>query len=359
MPPPSSAPVDLRSDTFTTPDAAMRRVMAEAEVGDDVWGEDPTVRRLEEEMAGRLGMEAAVFVPSGTMGNLASLAAQTSPGDEVIIDAESHVVANEAGGAGAVAGVILHSVDAAAGAPTAAQVAAAVRLPDIHHPVSRLLWLENTHGGRAGLAVPARSIDAASAVAHQAGLRVHCDGARLFNAAVALGVEASLLVAGCDTVSVCLSKGLGAPVGSVVSGDVACITSVRLWRKRLGGGMRQAGILAAAGLYALDHNVQRLADDHANAAVLAAQLRNTAGVSVVEVTVPTNMVMFDTRLPAEEVTRLAAAAGVLLAPVGEHRLRCVTHKDVDAAHVSRAATTLSSVLERVLAGGRDREQQPA
>ena len=359
MPPPSSAPVDLRSDTFTTPDAAMRRVMAEAEVGDDVWGEDPTVRRLEEEMAGRLGMEAAVFVPSGTMGNLASLAAQTSPGDEVIIDSESHVVANEAGGAGAVAGVIVHSVDAAAGAPTAAQVAAAVRLPDIHHPVSRLLWLENTHGGRAGMAVPAQSIDAASAVAHQAGLRVHCDGARLFNAAVALGVDASRLVAGCDTVSVCLSKGLGAPVGSVVSGDVACITSVRLWRKRLGGGMRQAGILAAAGLYALEHNVQRLADDHANAAVLAAQLRNTAGVSVVEVAVPTNMVMFDTRLPAEEVTRLAAAAGVLLAPVGEHRLRCVTHKDVDAADVSRAATTLSSVLERVLAGGREREQQPA
>jgi threonine aldolase len=193
-------PVDLRSDTFTTPDAAMRRVMADAEVGDDVWGEDPTVRRLEEEMARRLGKEAAVFVPSGTMGNLASLAAQTRPGDEVIIDSESHVVANEAGGAGAVAGVIVHAVDAVAGAPTAAQVAAALRVPDIHHPASRLLWLENTHGGRAGVAIPAQFIDAAAAVAHHAGLRVHCDGARLFNAAVALGVDASRLVVGCDTV---------------------------------------------------------------------------------------------------------------------------------------------------------------
>ncbi len=152
---PSSAPVDLRSDTFTTPDAEMRRVMAQAEVGDDVWGEDPTVRRLEEEMAARLGKDAAVFVPSGTMGNLASLAAQTHPGDEVIVDSESHVVLNEAGGAGAVAGVMLHTVDAVDGAPTAAQVTAALREADIHHPVSRLLWLENTHGARAAMAVGA------------------------------------------------------------------------------------------------------------------------------------------------------------------------------------------------------------
>jgi threonine aldolase len=359
MPPPPSAPVDLRSDTFTTPDAAMRRVMAAAEVGDDVWGEDPTVRRLEEAMADRLGMEAAVFVPSGTMGNLTALAAQTSPGDEVIVDAESHVMQNEAGGAGAVAGVMLHTVDAVAGAPTAAQVAAALREPDIHHPVSRLLWLENTHGGRAGLAVPAQAIDAASAVAHHAGLRVHCDGARLFNAAVALRVDASRLVAGCDTVSVCLSKGLGAPVGSVVSGDAAYIAIVRLWRKRLGGGMRQSGILAAAGLFALEHNVQRLADDHANAATLAAELHSTPGVSVVEVAVPTNMVMFDTRLPADEVTRLAAAQGVLLAPVGPRRLRCVTHKDVDAADVRRAAGALSAMLSGLLASGRNPEPQPA
>ncbi|MDQ6857001.1 MAG: beta-eliminating lyase-related protein, partial [Candidatus Dormibacteraeota bacterium] len=215
---PSSVPVDLRSDTFTTPDAEMRAVMARAEVGDDVWGEDPTVHQLEEEMASRLRKEAAVFVPSGTMGNLASLAAQTRPGDEVIVDSESHVVLNEAGGAGAVAGVMLNTVDASGGVPTAQQVTTAVRVRDIHHPTSRLLWLENTHGGRGGIAASATVVDAAAEAAHGAGLRVHCDGARLFNAAVALQVDASSLVASCDTVSVCLSKGLGAPVGSVVSG---------------------------------------------------------------------------------------------------------------------------------------------
>ena len=344
MSPASSAPVDLRSDTFTTPDAAMRRVMAAAEVGDDVWGEDPTVHRLEEDVAHRLNKQAAVFVPSGTMGNLASLAAQTSPGNEVIVDCQSHLVLNEAGGAGAIAGVMLQTIDAAAGVPSAEQVRAAVRAPDIHHPLSRLLWLENTHGNRAGLAVDAERVDAACAVAHQAGLVVHCDGARLFNAAIALDTDPARLVAGCDTVSVCLSKGLGAPVGSVVSGDADCIGAVRLWRKRLGGGMRQAGILAAAGLYALSNNVDRLAEDHENAALLAATLREVPGVAVLEVARPTNMVMFDTALPGDEVTRLAAEQGLLISPVGAHRLRCVTHKDVDRDAVTRAAAVLASML---------------
>jgi threonine aldolase len=345
MSPAWSVPVDLRSDTFTTPDAEMRRVMAQAEVGDDVWGEDPTVRRLEEEMAAMLGKAAAVFVPSGTMGNLASLAAQTRPGDEVIVDAMSHVVLNEAAGAGAVAGVMLHTVDAVTGAPTAAQVTAAVREPNIHHPVSRLLWLENTHGGRAATAVTVEAIDAAAGAAHSVGLRVHCDGARLFNAAVALGVDAARLVTDCDTVSVCLSKGLGAPVGSVVSGDAAAITEVRLWRKRLGGGMRQAGILAAAGLHALHTNVDRLADDHANAALLAAELRTAPGVTVVEVARPTNMVMFDSTLSAGEVIDAAAERGVLIGAVGPHTLRCVTHRDVDTAQVRHAATELVALFQ--------------
>jgi threonine aldolase len=352
MSPASSAPVDLRSDTFTVPDAEMRAVMAQAEVGDDVWGEDPTVRRLEEQMAERLGKEAAVFVPSGTMGNLSSLAAQTRPGDEVIVDSESHVVLNEAGGAGAVAGVLLHTVDAAGGVPTAAQVTAALREPNIHHPVSRLLWLENTNGGRAGVASPPQAVAAAAAEAHRAGLRVHCDGARLFNAAVALEVDAAILVRECDTVSVCLSKGLGAPVGSVVSGDAACITEVRVWRKRLGGGMRQAGILAAAGIHALRHNVDRLADDHANAAVLVAALRGAPGVRVVDVAVPTNMVFFDTDAPAAEVVAAAAREGVLIHDAGEHRVRCVTHRDLDAAAVRRAAEVLSSLFERSLSAAR-------
>ncbi len=352
MSPASSVLVDLRSDTFTSPDGEMRRVMAEAEVGDDVWGEDPTVRRLEEELAARLRKEAAVFVPSGTMGNLSSLAAQTRPGDEVIVDSEFHVVLNEAGGAGAVAGVMLHTVDAVAGAPTAAQVTAALREPNIHHPTSRLLWLENTNGGRAGVAVPPSSIEAAARAAHDAGLRVHCDGARLFNAAVALGVDAAGLVGECDTVSVCLSKGLGAPVGSVVSGDSARITEVRLWRKRLGGGMRQAGILAAAGLHALHNNVERLADDHANAAMLASALRGAPGVSVVEVSVPTNMVVFDTAAPADDVVSAAAREGVLIHAAGEHRVRCVTHRDLDSSAVRRAADVLSALFDGVLSAAR-------
>lgn len=344
MSPPSSGPVDLRSDTFTTPDAEMRRVMAAAEVGDDVWGEDPTVRRLEEEMAALLCKETAVFVPSGTMGNLASLAAQTRPGDEVVVDSESHVVLNEAGGAGAVAGVMWHTLDAQDGAPTAQQVRMALREPNIHHPVSRLLWLENTHGARSAMAVSKARIDAAALAARAAGLRVHCDGARLFNAAVALGVDAASLVEHCDTISVCLSKGLGAPVGSVVSGDTDCIATVRLWRKRLGGGMRQSGILAAAGLHALHNNVQRLAEDHGNAALLAAELRSTPGVTVIDVEIPTNMVMFDTAMPADAVVAASAAAGVLVASVGEHRIRCVTHCDVDTDDVRRAARALRATL---------------
>ena len=349
MSPASSDLVDLRSDTFTTPDAQMRAVMAAAEVGDDVWGEDPTVHRLEEEMAARTGKDAAVFVPSGTMGNLSSLAAQTRPGDEVIVDSESHVVLNEAGGAGAVAGVVLHTVEAADGVPSAAQVTAALREPNIHHPVSRLLWLENTNGGRAGVASTTQAVAAAAGAAHAAGLRVHCDGARLFNAAVALDVDAASLVRDCDTVSVCLSKGLGAPVGSVVSGDAACIDAVRLWRKRLGGGMRQAGILAAAGLHALRHNIDRLADDHANAAMLAAALRGAPGVTLVEVSVPTNMVVFDTTAPAAEVVAAAARQGILIHAAAVHRVRCVTHRDVPAEAVRRAAEVLSSLFEGSLA----------
>jgi threonine aldolase len=344
--------VDLRSDTLTVPDEGMRVAMSRAEVGDDVWGEDPTVRRLEEEMASRLRKEAAVFVPSGTMGNLASLAAQTRPGDEVIVDSDSHVVLNEAGGAGAVAGVMLNTVAAVDGVPTAAQVTAAVRVRDIHHPTSRLLWLENTHGGRGGIASSAQAVAAAAAAGHDAGLRVHCDGARLFNAAVALHVDAASLVATCDTVSVCLSKGLGAPVGSVVSGDAACITEVRLWRKRLGGGMRQAGILAAAGLHALRHNVDRLAEDHANAALLADALRTAPGASVVEVPVPTNMVFIDTIAPAQDVVAAAAREGVLIAAIGEHRLRLVTHRDLGTEAVRRAADALSALFDGAVAGAR-------
>ena len=251
--------------------------MARAEVGDDVWGEDPTVNRLEEDMARRLGKEAAVFVPSGTMGNLACVAAQTRPGDEVIADAQAHLVFYEVGGSAIVAGVQLRILDSVDGVPDALAVTDAVRIVDIHQPVSTLLCIENTHNRRGGGAVDADRVHAAARTAHRLGLRVHCDGARLFNAAVALGVTPAELVDECDTVTVCVSKGLGAPVGSVVSGDTPAIQEVRRWRKRLGGGMRQAGVIAAAGLYALEHNLERLAEDHANARVIAEGVEGNPG----------------------------------------------------------------------------------
>src|SRR6202162_1437861 len=270
-------PVDLRSDTLTVPDDDMRTVMARAEVGDDVWGEDPTVRRLEEEMARRLGKQSGVFVPSGTMGNLACVAAQTRPGDEGIADSEAHVVIYEVGATAIVAGIQLRLLDTPDGIPDADHVIAAVRETNIHQPVSSLLCIENTHNRRGGAAIDPERVRAAARAAHDLGLRVHCDGARLFNAAVALGVSPASLVDECDTVTICVSKGLGAPVGSVVAGDAPIVDAVRRWRKRLGGGMRQAGVIAAAGLYALEHNVERLAEDHANARVIARRLEECSG----------------------------------------------------------------------------------
>ena len=336
--------VDLRSDTLTVPDEGMRVAMSRAEVGDDVWGEDPTVRRLEEEMAHRLGKEAAVFVPSGTMGNLACVAAQTRPGDEVLADAQAHVVFYEVGGTAIVAGVQLRVLDGVDGIPDAESIAAAVRVPDIHQPVSTLLCIENTHNARGGMAVTAAAIDAACDAAHAAGLRVHCDGARLFNAAVALEVAPADLVDECDTVTVCVSKGLGAPVGSVVSGIAPTIDAVRRWRKRLGGGMRQAGVIAAAGLYALQHNVERLAEDHANARLIAEAIAGIPGATLRTPAVPTNIVLFDTLAPAAELAARISAENVLVSAMGPRTLRCVTHLDVDTAGVRRAASVIARVL---------------
>ena len=337
--------VDLRSDTLTVPDEGMRVAMARAEVGDDVWGEDPTVHRLEEEMARRLGKEAAVFVPSGTMGNLTCVAAQTRPGDEVIADAQAHVVVYEVGGTAIVAGIQLRVLDSVDGVPDEDAVAAAVRTADIHQPVSTLLCIENTHNRRGGGAVDPERVRAAARTAHRLGLRVHCDGARLFNAAVALGVPPDQLVDECDTVTVCISKGLGAPVGSVVSGDVPTIETVRRWRKRLGGGMRQAGVIAAAGLYALEHNIDRLADDHAHAAIIAHAVTEVSGATLREPPVPTNIVMFDTIAPAEAVVARLRKENVLVSSMGPHTVRCVTHLNVDAAGAHRAAAALARVLE--------------
>jgi threonine aldolase len=336
--------VDLRSDTLTVPDAGMRAAMARAEVGDDVWGEDPTVRRLEEEMARRLGKHAAVFVPSGTMGNLTCVAAQTRPGDEVIADKEAHVVVYEVGGTAIVAGVQLRLLDCVDGIPDTQAIDAAVRESDIHEPVSSLLCIENTHNRRGGAALDVARIHAAARAAHALGLRVHCDGARLFNAAVAQGVDPAELVDECDTVTVCISKGLGAPVGSVVAGDAPVIADVRRWRKRLGGGMRQAGVIAAAGLYALEHNVERLAQDHANARLISSALAGAPGATVRTPALPTNIVIFETRASSTELEAELARDGVLVTVMGPHTLRCVTHLDVDEAAVRRAAGILARAL---------------
>ncbi len=336
--------IDLRSDTFTMPDARMRRVMAEAEVGDDVWGEDPTVRRLEERVAELLGKRAAMFTPSGTMANLCAVLAQTSPGDEVIADTEAHIVVYEVGGAAAVGGVQLRLLDYATGAPRAAEVTAAVRMPDIHHPVTRLLALENTHNRRGGLAVRRTIVEQAAAAAHEHGLRVHCDGARLFDAALALDEDPAALVASCDTVSVCFSKGLGAPVGSALAGDVDTLEAARRWRKRLGGGMRQSGIIAAAALHALENNRHRLAEDHANAAIIAATLRGLDGVELLRPETPTNIVMLRTAVPAAAVVAAAAGRGVLVTLMDTHLVRCMTYLGVGEAESRRAADVLAALL---------------
>jgi threonine aldolase len=336
--------VDLRSDTLTVPDEGMRVAMARAEVGDDVWGEDPTVRRLEEEVARRLGKHAAVYVPSGTMGNLTCVAAQTRPGDEVIADSQAHVVIYEVGGSAIVAGVQLRLLDSVDGIPDADAVIAAVRETEIHQPVSSLLCIENTHNRRGGGAVDVDRVHRAARAAHSLGLRVHCDGARLFNAAVALGVSPADLVDECDTVTVCISKGLGAPVGSVVAGDAPVIDEVRRWRKRLGGGMRQAGIIAAAGVYALEHNVERLAEDHTNASLIAETLLDCPGATVRTPSVPTNIVIFETLARAAGLAASLARDGVLVSTMGAHTLRCVTHLGVDAADARRAAEAIAALL---------------
>lgn len=342
-----SAPIDLRSDTFTVPDEAMRMVMARAEVGDDVWGEDPTVRRLEERTAALLGKAAAMYTPSGTMANLCAVLAQTRPGDELVTDAQSHIVNYEVAGAAAIGGVQVRTLDYAQGTPDSDELATAARLRDIHNPVTRLLTVENTHNRRGGMAVAAERIARAATVAHDRGMRVHCDGARLFNAALALGEEPAALVAGCDTVSVCFSKGLGAPVGSALCGDVGTMEAARRWRKRLGGGMRQAGVIAAAALHALEHNRARLGEDHANAAVLAAITADVDGAELVRVEVPTNIVMLRTIAPAAEVVDAARRRGVLVTAMDAHLVRCMTYLGVTEAQCRHAAHLLAEVIPEV------------
>ncbi|MCB9729365.1 MAG: threonine aldolase family protein [Deltaproteobacteria bacterium] len=334
---------DLRSDTVTRPSPAMRRAMAEAEVGDACFGDDPTVLRLEATVAERLGKDAAIFVPTGTMSNQIGVAVHTRPGDAALIDAGAHIARWEAAGAAALSGVQLIAIEGPRGLPTTAQLEAA-RPPD-HPKAARLslLALEDTHNSAGGLAHDARALDERASWAHQRGLGVHLDGARLFNAATFTGDPVERLAARCDTVSLCLSKGLGAPVGSVLSGPRELIALADRFRHRFGGGWRQGGILAAAGLHALEHHTAHLAQDHARAALLAAALLRS-GVAAATHPVETNLVCYrvdpDFGTAAEHAARLAAR-GVLVAATGPDTGRLVTHRDLDDASVAHAATVLA------------------
>ena len=324
------ATCDLRSDTLTRPSPAMRAAMAGAEVGDDVYGEDPTVRRLEAACAERLGKPAALFLPTGTMSNLAAVLAHCGRGDELVIGARYHVAVYEASGASVLGGVSIRTVPVAPdGAIEPADVTAAVNADDAHFAVSRLLSLENTHDG---LAVPIARLAAATEAARAAGLGAHLDGARLFNAALALGVEVAEVAAPFDTVSLCLSKGLGAPAGSVLAGEAALVSRARRLRKMLGGGMRQSGVLAAAGLVALDAGAARLGEDHARAERLGAALE---ALAIGSVSVRTNMVFWTPREGLAEPAARLAAMGVL---IGAPRpaARMVLHADVTDPALDRA-----------------------
>jgi threonine aldolase len=332
--------VDLRSDTVTTPTPAMRRAMAEAEVGDDVYGEDPTVNRLEELAAGRVGKEAAVYVPSGTMGNQIALRVLSRPGTEVLCGARAHIRQYEAAAAAQNAGVQIRPLHDRDGTFEPAAVDAAAEGVTHHLPPLSLVAIENTHMPAGGVPWAPERVEALAAAARRHGLPVHCDGARLFNAAVALGVNAADLAAPVDTVMFCLSKGLSAPVGSMLAGSADRIAAAREERARLGGGMRQAGVIAAAGIVALTEMVDRLADDHARARRLAEALAERFPGSVDPERVQTNMVCARAEaLPASFLDDLAAA-GVRAGTIDQATIRLVTHKDVDDDDLDRALAAI-------------------
>lgn len=351
-----TAIADFRSDTLTTPHAAMRRAMAEAEVGDDVWGEDPTVRALEEHVAELLGKEAAAFVPSGTMANQLAIHVHCRPGDELICEERSHVFFYEGGAIARLSGTQVRTLTAPDGFPEPDQVRAVVRADDPHYPRSRLLVIENTHNMAGGRVADAARVAALAAAARAAGMRVHVDGARLMNASVALGCSPRELVAAADTTTLCLSKGLGAPVGSLLAGPADFLQEARRARKAFGGGMRQAGILAAAGLLALAEGPANLAVDHARARALATGMAELAWPTVGEATAQaksgvdvaateSNIVML--QVPPGSVAPLLATLerhAVRASEVGAGRIRFVLHRDLDEDGVTRCLAACREFL---------------
>jgi len=343
--------IDLRSDTVTLPTPEMYAAMASAPLGDDVFGDDPTVKRLEELAAERMGKEAALFVTSGTQGNLTALLSHTRPGQEIILEENCHIYWYEAGGLACVAGLLPRPLKGQRGALDPAEVAAAFRpSDDPHQPLTGLVCLENTHNRAGGTVITPAQTAAVAEVAHARGVPVHLDGARIFNAAVALGVDVRELTRPVDSVTFCLSKGLACPVGSVLCGSAEFIRTARRKRKLLGGGLRQAGVLAACGIEALERMVDRLAEDHANARRLAEALASVPGLQVDLTTVETNMVYFE--LPGPTAPALVAALrgeGVLTHATAPNRIRLVTHYGITAADCDRAAAIIARLVAQPVA----------
>ena len=339
--------IDLFSDTQTRPSRAMREAMANAEVGDEQLNEDPTVRELCAMVADLLGKEAALFLPSGTMCNEVAYRAHSRPGDEIILHETSHAVHYEAGGPAALSGVSLRTLPGDRGMFTAAQVRAALRDGAPHTQYSRLVSAENTTNIGGGAVWDVGALDAVAAVAHENGLATHMDGARLMNAVVASGQPASAFARGYDSAWIDMSKGLGAPVGGVLAGSREFIAEALRFKHQFGGAMRQAGIIAAAGIYALENNVDRLAEDHANARRFARLIAQIDGIDVDVDAIETNMIFFEVthaRFDAAEVAEKLLARGIRIGAVGARRMRAVTHLDVDAAGVEEAARALARVM---------------
>ncbi len=329
--------VELRSDTFTKPTPEMRRAMAEAEVGDDVWGEDPTVNALQQQCADLFGTEAGMFVPSGSMGNEVCIKAQTQPGEEIIVEQNSHIVEAEVGAPALISQVMLHPLRATRGVFDLDELVAAIKPASRFFTHTGLLCLENTHQVSSGAVVAIEDFRAMCKVAREREIRVHLDGARIFNASVAAGVHVREYAAEVDTLSFCFSKGLGAPIGSMVLGDAETVNAARRVRKMLGGGMRQVGNIAAAARVALETGVERLAEDHANAKRLAEGVADAWPGSVDPGAIETNILYIDTAdRDATELTAALEKQGVNVGVMGARRIRCVTHRDVDVAGIDRA-----------------------
>lgn len=340
-------PINLRSDTQTLPTPAMLEAIATAPLGDDTYDEDPTVARLEALAAERLGTEAALLVPSGHMGNLVALMVHAGPGDEVVLDRDSHVFYYEVGSLASVAGLMPWPLPSRAGCLDPDEVVAAIRERDLHYPRARLLCLENTHNRSGGRVVPVDRHRALCRVAHERGLAVHLDGARIFNAAIAAGVPVTEYTRDVDSVMVCLTKGLSCPLGSLLAGSRAFVQRADEVRRRLGGGMRQAGVIAAPGIVALTTMVDRLVEDHRNARRLAEGIVAIPGLAVDLPAVETNMVYVDHRgtgLPTEEVLRRLAAGGVIGSGRPPHQIRLVTHRHHDAAVIDEALARIRRAL---------------